>query len=302
MDVAASNPPATKVVGTPPPSQTKPNTSDATHDPFDSPEPLARICARFITHLFACPVAPARDRRLQSRLDHFIAYTLRRTNLAPPITFASLILLQRLKFKFPTTAGNDGHRLFITAFMISSKVFCDHTFSNESWRLVSRNMFTLKQLNRMEREMCNYLDWNLNVDAHVLANFEVTITSDFHQYRPQYPRYSPIMLSHHNTGAQDSKSMTEVVTEAVSTGNPQTEMSVPINSLQQPIDTSIITQPVGPGPTDTARHPTNDPTPSVHQDGVKADTFFPGLRATDDCDAAIPLRGRMYKFASGSAF
>jgi hypothetical protein len=43
--------------------------------------------------------------------------------------------------------------------MIVSKVTCDDTYSNKSWSIVVQGMFILREINRMEREMCNYLDW-----------------------------------------------------------------------------------------------------------------------------------------------
>ncbi|KAF8136960.1 hypothetical protein EV363DRAFT_1534015, partial [Boletus edulis] len=36
------------------------------------------------------------------------------------VTFAALVLLQRLKARFPTAWGSSGHRLFISAFMLAS--------------------------------------------------------------------------------------------------------------------------------------------------------------------------------------
>jgi len=56
--------------------------------------------------------------------------------------------------RFPTAQGSSGHRLFITAFMISSRVICDDTYSNKSWSIVGRGMFQLWEVNRMERETC----------------------------------------------------------------------------------------------------------------------------------------------------
>jgi hypothetical protein len=45
--------------------------------------------------------------------------------------------------------------------MIASKVVCDDTYSNQSWAIVAQKMFSLKEVNQMEREMCGYLEWNL---------------------------------------------------------------------------------------------------------------------------------------------
>jgi len=69
--------------------------------------------------------------------------------------------------------GSSGHRLFVSAFMLASKVICDETYSNKSWSIVAQGMFQLRGINQMEREMCQYLEWELNVDPATLKEFEM---------------------------------------------------------------------------------------------------------------------------------
>lgn len=59
--------------------------------------------------------------------------------------------------------------------MIASKVICDDTYSNQSWGIVAQKMFTLKEINQMEREMCGYLEWNLNFGDREMLDFETDI-------------------------------------------------------------------------------------------------------------------------------
>lgn len=109
---------------------------------------------------------------------HFVAYALHRTRLPSVVTFAALLLLQRLKTRFPAARGSSGHRLFISAFMIASKVICDDTYSNQSWCIVGQKMFQLKEINQMEREMCGYLEWNINVSGEEVAEFEALVRAE----------------------------------------------------------------------------------------------------------------------------
>ncbi|EIW80626.1 hypothetical protein CONPUDRAFT_82776 [Coniophora puteana RWD-64-598 SS2] len=169
----------------PKPASTQPST---TRDPFYGHENAARLCARFITHLFACPEYPPSSSGSTVKLPYFIAYALHRTKLHASVTFAALVLLQRLKARFPTARGSSGHRLFVSAFMIASKVICDDTYSNKSWSIVAQSMFQLREINQMEREMCQYLDWELNVDPVTLQEFEAMIRKDFAGPGP-YPTY-----------------------------------------------------------------------------------------------------------------
>ncbi|KAJ3737489.1 hypothetical protein DFJ43DRAFT_1044868 [Lentinula guzmanii] len=174
-----------------PPSSVPPQSH--VKDPFYGYEYIARLCARFITHLFACPEYPPTSTQSQAKLPHFIAYAFHRTKLHESVTFAALALLQRLKARFPTARGSSGHRLFISAFMIASKVICDDTYSNKSWSIVAQGMFTLREINQMEREMCNYLDWELTVDNPILANFTTMVKEDFRTSQGPYPTY-PLKL------------------------------------------------------------------------------------------------------------
>ena len=57
--------------------------------------------------------------------------------------------------------------------MLASKVICDDTYSNKSWSIVAQGMFQLREINQMEREMCQYLEWELNVDPATLKEFEM---------------------------------------------------------------------------------------------------------------------------------
>ncbi|KAF9484133.1 hypothetical protein BDN70DRAFT_873030 [Pholiota conissans] len=156
-------------------------------DLYHGQETIAKLAACFITHLFACPDYPPASSQSQAKLPYFIAYALHRTRLHPSVTFHALLLLQRLKARFPSACGSSGHRLFISAYMISSKVMCDDTYSNKSWCIAAQAMFTLREINQMEREMCNYLNWELMVDHQTLFNFETAVKKEIREDRRRHP-------------------------------------------------------------------------------------------------------------------
>ncbi|THH03479.1 hypothetical protein EW146_g10435, partial [Bondarzewia mesenterica] len=145
--------------------------------------------APFVSQLFACkdlPPPSAPPSAPTPRLDHFVTYALHRTRLHVSVTFAALFLLQRLKAHFSAAKGSSGHRLFISAFMIASKIICDDTYSNKSWSIVSQGMFALREINQMEHEMCSYLEWQLNVEPQVLRHFKAKVRRNFADLGP-YP-------------------------------------------------------------------------------------------------------------------
>jgi hypothetical protein len=94
--------------------------------------------------------------------------------------------------------------------MIASKVICDDTYSNKSWGIVAQGMFTLREVNQMEREMCSYLDWELTVDNPILENFETMVRHDFAKTSGKYPTYSLQMVSKRAARAAASASNTPI--------------------------------------------------------------------------------------------
>ncbi|KAJ3935088.1 MAG: hypothetical protein NXY57DRAFT_958474 [Lentinula lateritia] len=168
-------------------------------------EAISRLCARFITHLFGCPERPPNQSGWHVELPYYIAYAIYRTKLPECVVFSALALLQRLKSRFPSAKGSSGHRLFISAFMIASKVMCDDTYSNKSWSVVAQGMFTVREVNQMEREMCGYLDWELTVEGEILTPFQARVTQDFAPLHGPYPIYSLQDVSKHAPKATASK-------------------------------------------------------------------------------------------------
>ncbi|KAK7059368.1 hypothetical protein R3P38DRAFT_3303372 [Favolaschia claudopus] len=120
---------------------------------------IAELSARFICHLFCCVAARTKT---DMPLPSFISAVLQRIRVHSNVPYVALVLLQRLKGRFPQARGSSGHRLFLSTLMIASKMVCDASFSNLSWSIAAQNIFPLREINAMERHMCNLLDWELN--------------------------------------------------------------------------------------------------------------------------------------------
>jgi len=109
---------------------------------------------------------------------------------------------------FSGCQGSYGHCLFISAFMLASKIICDDTYSNKSWCIVGQGMFALREINQMEREMCSYLEWQLNVDPSTLRDFQNRVQRDFAgpgPYPPTVlPQPVPAPFTHQSTGNVNS--------------------------------------------------------------------------------------------------
>ncbi|KAF7298062.1 Alternative cyclin Pcl12 [Mycena chlorophos] len=265
----------------------------------------------------------ARSYAPPAKLPYFIAYALHRTKLHQAVTYAALVLLQRLKARFPTARGSSGHRLFISAFMIASKVICDDTYSNKSWSIVAQGMFSLREINQMEREMCSYLDWELTVDNPILSNFEAMVRRDFPpDSKGPYPTYSLHMVSKRAAKAAASASNTPIPEPNSTTspipafGQPQRQ-ATPTKPYPPPIipppplykKSASPTTPETPGHsysnTTSPASSVSPPTPTgpvdlnakIH-DASKGYEMSGALRIAQDLPPTHPLKAKMFAFAA----
>ncbi|RDB25261.1 PHO85 cyclin-2 [Hypsizygus marmoreus] len=291
------------------PPRAPPNRSEQ----FYGHEEIARLSARFITHLFACPEMPPASTNSQSKLPNFIAYALHRTKLHESVTFAALILLQRLKARFPTARGSSGHRLFISAFMIASKVICDDTYSNKSWSIVAQGMFSLREINQMEREMCSYLDWELSVDDNILTTFEERLREDFKSADGPYPTFPLSMVSKRAAKAAASTTTTPVPDTTAGAIPPlgqqrhETPTKPATGSPRSP--TTWASPPDTPSPSySNSTSPASSGSPATP---VGGDDYNPKVRGFDsppifaitkDMPPVHPLKGQMFAMAMPSTW
>ena len=107
---------------------------------------------------------------------HFIAYAFHRTQLHSSMTFVALYLLQRLKAHFPTAKESSSHCSFISMLMLASKTICDNIYSNKSWCIIGRGMFTYREINQMETSSGSL---TFSVDPLIMQDFQTQDQLDF---------------------------------------------------------------------------------------------------------------------------
>ncbi|KAJ7739519.1 hypothetical protein B0H16DRAFT_1235762, partial [Mycena metata] len=145
---------------------------------------VAGTTSRFITHLFDCSLFPPQTARMNFYLPCFIAFIMHCANLHESVLFVALQLILRLRQRFPTDKGISGHRLFITAYMVSSKLLCDDCYPNKSWHEVSRGMYAVYEINKMERDFCRHLQWDLSIDNNNITELRTMLYRDFSPTSP----------------------------------------------------------------------------------------------------------------------
>ncbi|KAL7413460.1 hypothetical protein BDY24DRAFT_388619 [Mrakia frigida] len=216
---------------------------------------ISVAAAKFITSLFSCPnIPPATSPSSpQPPLANFIAYALHRTRLPALVTTSALLLLSRLKMRFPAARGSSGHRLFISAFMMASKVLCDDTYSNKSWCIVAQQMFALKEVNQMEREMLGYLEWNVTVSGEEIAGLDETLRTKFGPGPPVPPTPStpslvapfPSIPSIHIAPSSAANAYPSPPTSPIALSTSASSESSPASSLGEPCTTPPDAAPGG---------------------------------------------------------
>ncbi|KAG8690415.1 hypothetical protein FRC11_011719 [Ceratobasidium sp. 423] len=146
-------------------------------NPCDGHELTAEICSRYISLLFSPPdvLLPTAQAVVSPTLAEFIAYALRQTRLSLRIPYRALLLLRRLKTCVPGARASSGHRLFLAAFIVASKSARDNAYSIGAWCAIAQGMFSGRDVSLMERQLCQYLDWNLCIKPEDLRDFELML-------------------------------------------------------------------------------------------------------------------------------
>ncbi|KAI1783556.1 hypothetical protein LXA43DRAFT_322659 [Ganoderma leucocontextum] len=193
MDYRTSNPFAdTAALHFPTASKSHRAGQSASGDPYYGRRDFAKLCARFITHLFQCPDLPPTtgspfdDPPIP--LAKFIAYALHRSNVNESVVFSALYLLQRLKIRFPAAKDCDGmagHRMFLPALRMVSQ----SRSSTDYWVDVGQGLFHREQVEGGERDLRYFLSNYVEIDAAALREFERLVRRDFAGRGP-YPNYA----------------------------------------------------------------------------------------------------------------
>jgi hypothetical protein len=106
----------------------------------------------------------------------FIGSTLHRTRLHQSVAFMALTPSPPT-FDGPFSCGQGViGASFIYVPMLTSKIICNDTYSNKSWRIVGQGMFALLDTDKI---ICSHLEWQLNVEGSTSHGFRARIPQDF---------------------------------------------------------------------------------------------------------------------------
>ncbi|KAK7204860.1 hypothetical protein BZA70DRAFT_280185 [Myxozyma melibiosi] len=108
---------------------------------------------------------PAQQPRLPS-LTSFIATLVTRSNVQVPTLMSTLVYLSRLRSRLPSMARGLActcHRVFLAALILAAKNLNDSSPKNKHWTKYTVGLFSLAEVNLMERQLLFLLDWDLRI-------------------------------------------------------------------------------------------------------------------------------------------
>lgn len=115
----------------------------------------------------------------------FINRLVRQTNVYTGTLMATLVYLDRLKLKLPRNAQGlpcTRHRIFLSCLVLASKFHNDSLPKNIHWAEYTNGLFSVKDINLMERQLLYLLNWDVKVSndemVHHLAPFLDPIRAD----------------------------------------------------------------------------------------------------------------------------
>ncbi|KAG5517924.1 hypothetical protein PMAC_000379 [Pneumocystis sp. 'macacae'] len=142
-------------------------------------------------------------------LEHFISNLCEQSNVQVPTLMSVLVYLERLRCKLPRMAKGmicTCHRIFLASLILAAKYLNDSSPKNKHWARYTNNLFSLTEVNLMEKQLLALLNWDLSITMEdlykVLAPFLTPIkhaiiawqTTRTEQYIPSslpYLMYSP---------------------------------------------------------------------------------------------------------------
>ncbi|CAJ0760992.1 6482_t:CDS:2, partial [Entrophospora sp. SA101] len=107
-------------------------------------------------------------------LIHFIKDVTIKTKISKVTMVVGLIYVHRLKKTLPATARGDfdtPYKIFLSAILVASKYLSDHSLQNKRVAEITGGLYTVKDVNTMERSFLGLLKYDLWVDVEEIKQF-----------------------------------------------------------------------------------------------------------------------------------
>lgn len=119
------------------------------------------------------PTPPGSPTKPIISLFKFIASLIHHTNVQTPTLMASLVYLNRLKKMLPSTVfgiESTRHRIFLGCLILAAKSLNDSSPINKHWSKATDGLLSTLEVNTIERELLEYLQWEITISEEDLYN------------------------------------------------------------------------------------------------------------------------------------
>ncbi len=126
--------------------------------------------------------------------------------------------------------------------MLASKSSCDDTYSNKSWTIVGQGLFSLREINQMERELFGYLGFKVNVANEDLVAFVALLDADRLEEAvataAPAPKPAPVAITYSSPAATSSPLSSSSSSSYASTAATSTPSTPSRSQCSIPVDVS----------------------------------------------------------------
>lgn len=106
-------------------------------------------------------------------LFEFIRRLIKHSNVQTPTLMSTLVYLARLRSILPSNVygiETTRHRIFLGCLILAAKSLNDSSPINKHWTAYTDGLLTIQEVNTIERELLEYLNWNLTITQQDLYN------------------------------------------------------------------------------------------------------------------------------------
>lgn len=99
-------------------------------------------------------------------LYEFIRRLIHHSNVQTPTLMSTLVYLARLKTVLPSNVygiESTRHRIFLGSLILSAKFLNDSSPINKHWAAYTDGLLSIEEVNTIERELLDYLNWDLSM-------------------------------------------------------------------------------------------------------------------------------------------